>query len=241
MTFDKMRAVLAVSGVALFAAAAPVLADNDGTNLDPAATTTMTAVDALDAALALAAYGSEKGDPLVILGAAQAMKLIGAEHDGDGEVADEALAEAAKPAGTLTEKPAGDAPEEVTVASLLDEARLLARGDAGLLAQAYAIADSASKGSTTGPGRYTVTVNSQSVKRINERFYGGETATVSLIGDGDTDLDLEIYDDNGNLICTSESYDDQEYCSFNPIWTGDFTIKILNYGSVYNDAILRVN
>ena len=66
----------------------------------------------------------------------------------------------------------------------------------------------------------------------------GKLAKVSILGDGDTDLDLYIYDMNGNLITSNASFDDytKDYCScsWTPNWTGTFVIKVKNWGSVYN-------
>ena len=37
-------------------------------------------------------------------------------------------------------------------------------------------------------------------------FRAGQTAVVTVIGDGDTDLDLYVYDENGNLIDKDVDY-----------------------------------
>ena len=65
-------------------------------------------------------------------------------------------------------------------------------------------------------------------------FTGGEEAMVMVIGDGDTDLDLYIYDENGNLIESDTDRSDTMICTWTPKWTGKFTIKIKNLGSVRN-------
>ena len=63
---------------------------------------------------------------------------------------------------------------------------------------------------------------------------GGEEKLVMVIGDGDTDLDLYVYDENGNLIDSDTDSSDTMVCSWTPKWTGKFTIKIKNLGSVRN-------
>ncbi|GMO11583.1 MAG: hypothetical protein Ta2D_13740 [Rickettsiales bacterium] len=60
-------------------------------------------------------------------------------------------------------------------------------------------------------------------------------------GDGDTDLDLYIYDANGNLIEYDENYSDDCYVSWVPKWTGSYTIRIVNRGRVYNRFIIATN
>ena len=74
-----------------------------------------------------------------------------------------------------------------------------------------------------------------------ERFEGGKFAEVAISGDGDTDLDLYIYDQNGNRICSDIDYGDQAYCSWWPQRTGSFRIEIINLGSVYNEYMLLTN
>lgn len=72
-------------------------------------------------------------------------------------------------------------------------------------------------------------------------FWANELAEVTVIGDGDTDLDLYIYDSNGNLITKDDDLIDTCLCRWVPAWTGTFVIKIVNRGSVYNDFILTTN
>ncbi len=64
------------------------------------------------------------------------------------------------------------------------------------------------KGRVAGPAIVTrrVYANSRSVDYIY--FEGGDLGEVAVIGDGDTDLDLYIYDENGNLIDDDEDYTD---------------------------------
>mgnify|MGYP005851771131 CR=1 FL=1 len=233
-------AVLAL-GLAL---AAPALAsEQTGTNADTAAAAAPGPVATIDAAVALGDFGLAQEDPSILLGAARALQLVGARA-ADGEVTGEGTA----PEGVkATEAQETGKPEEAadTARSLaedyLAEARFLARGDEALLARADQIAEAATKGSTTGPGVYSRSVNARSYLDITEAFSGGRVAEVSLVGDGDTDLDLEIIDENGNTICEQTSYSDREYCRWNPAWTGRFTIRVTNYGYVYNNARIHVN
>ncbi len=50
-----------------------------------------------------------------------------------------------------------------------------------------------------------------------------------------------IYDQNGNLICSDTDYTDRLLCSWYPRWRGDFRIKIVNRGNVYNEYDLVTN
>ena len=52
---------------------------------------------------------------------------------------------------------------------------------------------------------------------------------------------LDTYDSNGNLIDSDTDYTDNCVCTWTPRWTGNFRIKIVNRGGVYNRYILRTN
>ena len=71
-------------------------------------------------------------------------------------------------------------------------------------------------------------------KYYYETFIGGLNANVDVIGDGDSDLDLFVYDQNGNVICSQTSSSYSESCSFSPRWTGPFKIVVKNNGSFYS-------
>ena len=73
------------------------------------------------------------------------------------------------------------------------------------------------------------------------RFRGGEFAAINVSGDATTDLDLYVYDANGNLIEFDEDATDECLVSWTPRWTGSFRVVIVNRGPVYNDYMLRTN
>ncbi len=72
-------------------------------------------------------------------------------------------------------------------------------------------------------------------------FKGAEKSVVIVCGDGDTDLDLYIYDEKGNLVTSHNDSTDLCVCTFVPRWTAYFSIKIVNRGFVYNTYVLRTN
>ncbi len=73
----------------------------------------------------------------------------------------------------------------------------------------------------------------------SQRFYAGESVYIYVKRDGDTDLDLYVYDENGNLIDSDTDTGDTCLCTFTPKWTGRFTIKVKNLGGVYNRYYIR--
>ena len=72
-------------------------------------------------------------------------------------------------------------------------------------------------------------------------FYAHQVAMVALVGDGDSDLDLVIYDQNMNVVTSDEGYDFDCLCTWTPAWTGRFYMKIVNRGNVYNRFTLATN
>lgn len=103
-------------------------------------------------------------------------------------------------------------------------------------------------GSFLGTAAAAKTANSNSMYRINAyatRYHSyqmnrGETVKVQLTGDGDTDLDLYVYDENGKLISKSETYSDREYAYITANMRTSITVKVVNRDDVYNDYDLTV-
>jgi hypothetical protein len=73
------------------------------------------------------------------------------------------------------------------------------------------------------------------------KFDGKREAQILVSGDGDTDLDLFVYDEGDHLICEDTDSTDTMYCSWTPAWTGKYTVKIQNFGRVSNVYELYTN
>lgn len=177
----------------------------------------------LQTAHQLVEYGYETGTPLPLIQAASLYVAVNAQNldatkNAEGE-------------GTETTK------QEVVsydVDQLLADAAALAEGDANYLALIDGVKNSATRGAYGGPKSATERVNAHSTDVYRIQFRGNEEASVLVVGDGDTDLDLYIYDENGNLIDQDLDYGDTCLCTWYPAWTGYFTIKVKNLGNVYN-------
>jgi len=102
-------------------------------------------------------------------------------------------------------------------------------------------AEKSTRGALPGPRRIVDRVLGGYTDTWTIRFRGGEPAYVVVSGDGDTDLDLYVYDENGNLIDSDTDSTDDCVAAFNPRWTGVFYIKIKNLGRVYNRYVLVTN
>jgi len=96
---------------------------------------------------------------------------------------------------------------------------------------------SSSGGYTTHRDR----VYAYSTDTYTQVFRGGETARVGVKGDGDTELDLYIYDEYGNPVAEDEDGDRVCLVSWTPSRTSRFTIKVVNRGNVYNDYVIATN
>jgi len=72
-------------------------------------------------------------------------------------------------------------------------------------------------------------------------FYAGEQVDIEVFGDGDTNLDLYIYDAYGNLCAKRTGSSDYESVDFDVYRSEYFTIKVVNRGDVYNDYELNVD
>ncbi len=74
---------------------------------------------------------------------------------------------------------------------------------------------------------------------VHDVFLNTGFAEIILEGDGDTDLDLYVYDNNG-LIGRSECRCDSERIPLNIYQSGNFRVQVVNRGNTYNDYSLYV-
>jgi hypothetical protein len=147
------------------------------------------------------------------------------------------------PADSLDKKPEGTvgaAPKsaELTTATLLADAKRFAGSNQDLLNTIAALEKRIASGGTRqavgGPKRDVDVLAGRGQVTYTIRFVEGRVARVGVIGDGDTDLDLYIFDGNGNLIVKDDDYTDQCIASWIPSWTGPFRVVIVNRGPIPN-------
>jgi hypothetical protein len=87
----------------------------------------------------------------------------------------------------------------------------------------------------------TDVVRAHSTNVYRMTFVGGEWEVLAVSGDGDTDLDLYVYDENGNLVAKDDDNSDDCMVRFIPRWTGPFTVKVVNRGHYANRYTLGTN
>jgi len=127
---------------------------------------------------------------------------------------------------------------------ILADARVFAEGDETLIkliAQIEEDGKSSHRGAVNGPSKHYDSVNGNSTDTYQVSFIADYLAEIVVSGDGDTDLDLYVYDSNGNLIAKDEDYTDDCYVRWVPKWTGRFIVKIVNRGPVYNRYVILTN
>lgn len=103
------------------------------------------------------------------------------------------------------------------------------------------VKDGKTRGAVGGPRYGEGRVYGKAYTDYEIKFWASELAEVIVIGDGDNDLDLYIYDQNGNLIASDTDYTDQCVCRWVPAWTGAFRIRIVNRGAIYSDFAIATN
>ncbi|MCW1839239.1 hypothetical protein [Prosthecomicrobium hirschii] len=130
----------------------------------------------------------------------------------------------------------------LTVASILAEAKAMSRNDPTIAALADDVVATQPKGRLAGPGYNVNVVPARGTDTYsNVGFAGGRYAEVYAEGSGRTDLDLFVYDQNGNLICSDTDASDVVYCGWTPRWNGSFTVKVINRGQHANKYALITN
>ena len=106
---------------------------------------------------------------------------------------------------------------------------------------AAAFSTPATAGAYNGPKRCADRVDANSADYYRIAFVAGKPACVVVKGDGDTDLDLQVFDENGNLVASDTDATDACLVSWTPKWTGNFTVKVINHGCVYSRYVLATN
>jgi len=111
----------------------------------------------------------------------------------------------------------------------------------GVLALCFAPA-SVFAGAVGGTTSVHTTVDAYGTDRFQAIYFeAGEQATVRVVGDGTSDLDLYVYDEHGNLIASDDDATDNCVATFVPRWTGRFYVVVRNRGAVWNEYDLRTN
>lgn len=219
-------AVLAATALSGLAAAETAI---NATEDKPLGAQSIEAIHELTLAQQLAMYGVQNQDAMSLIVAAQIMdKYLLSDSD-------------LQPRDPQTRTEGTATPIIASVDDMLAAARDLAGDRQDLIALIEDIEAGGSRGSVYGEGSYEDYIGPYASIAYDEGFFGSERAIVTLNGWDDTDLDLYVYDEYGNLICQGTSYTSSEYCEWTPRWTGNFTIVVYNNGGIENSYSLWTN
>jgi hypothetical protein len=81
-----------------------------------------------------------------------------------------------------------------------------------------------------GPGQVRTAVIPGGHDEYVVRFKAGEMARVIASGNGYSDLDMFVYDQNNDLVCSDDDDTDEMVCTWVPERSGYYTIRIRNLG-----------
>lgn len=183
--------------------------------LDAGQSPALSAVERLALSDRLAAYGVRHSDPVALVQAAKIRKGLEPGKSGgytfDG----------------LLERAAALAPGNPAVEALIADARSYRSRDLPLVG--------------AGVSALQKLVPSKGADRADLTFRGETAAVVYVSGPGDADLDLYVYDEYNNLICSDESAGSGAQCSWRPRWTGSFLVDVRNKNDSEIPYVLTAN
>ena len=191
-------------------------------------------IENLQLAYQLAKYGYKTFSASTLIEAAKIMSNIKTQ---------ELKFESYKQDPVAKEQSAKKSKEGYDLASILAAAKKYADVDAKLLASISEVekANQATRGRVGGPGEKYSLIYGNSNDYYDISFIEGYLAEIVVRGDGDTDLDLYVFDSSAHLIAKDDDYTDRCYVSWVPLWTGRYTIKIVNRGPIMNNYHLLTN
>ena len=101
--------------------------------------------------------------------------------------------------------------------------------------------NTANAGNLTGPKLVRDYVLPYDTDVFSTVFIGEYPARIEVKGNGTTDLDCSVFDENNNRVAYDNNSTD--YCRLNwsPAWTGYFRLEIKNLGPYNNYYIIATN
>ena len=109
------------------------------------------------------------------------------------------------------------------------------------VALALCLAGHAGAGPVRGAVNVTRTVQGFRALVFKTGFHPGQPAVVVVHGDGDTNLDLYVYDSQRRLVAKDTGPTDRCRVSWTPQGDEPYTIRVVNRGGVPNRFRLRTN
>ena len=176
----------------------------------------------------LYSLGTANKDPLTVLNAARLATSV-------------TLTDTARPHETAGDAAKTTAANPITPAEMFAKATTLAAENEALLD----LIDASRREASFTPLTNVVSSKSSFAGEETDTwpvaFFGASLAEVAILGDGTSNLDLKISDENGNPVCQDIGPSDTAYCSFFPAQNGTFLITVSNAGPASNSYLLLTN
>jgi hypothetical protein len=135
----------------------------------------------------------------------------------------------------------GAADGPVSSDAMFAKARELAAGDEALLGVIDDAMAEGTRGRIGGAVQWLSRLPAGQTDVWEIPFYGNSYAEIAVVGDGDSNLDIVVTDENGNVFCYDVSWSDSLYCDFTPAWNGYFYVTVQNIGRMRNSYYLLTN
>lgn len=177
----------------------------------------------------LVKYGYDKGEALPLI---QAVEIY--QNFGEGNFESEKT-------NKNEEVASKNSKVSFDLKEIIADAKELAQGDSNLLALIDGLEHKTTRGATEDYAVHRDVVSANKTDEYSVRFRGGEQAIVVVSGDGDTDLDLYVYNSSGDLVAKDADYSDDCVVSWYPSRTQTYTIRIVNRGNIANVYRMAVN
>jgi len=197
-----------------------------------------TAIESLQTAYTLAKYGYNIKSSSALICAAEIIARTQTQILGSKGTAKDEVADTVK----KIDKP------EYTAVNLLADGKKFAsmnkKTKRNMLAWARSIKKAMknkTRDAVSGPKYLYDKIGADGQMTYTIAFEANKLAEVLVCGDGDTNLDLYVYDQNNELIVSDEGYSDDCYVRFVPKHTVNFNVVVKNRGQVYNRFELLVN
>lgn len=179
----------------------------------------------------ISAYGYANKSPLPLIQAAQIIKENNITPKTEEKEIEGVIAATDKKRGKVS----------LNAEQLLADAKLLAAGDNTLIDLIDQVSEMEARGSVGGRTYDTDRVPGLGAIIYTVKFMENTYCEASCIGDGDTNLEIEVYNDKNELVTSGTSNDDRCYVSWRPTSTRKFKIKVVNKGRVFNEITFTHN
>ena len=110
-----------------------------------------------------------------------------------------------------------------------------------ILMAALFVSGSAGAGAQAGPKTHRDTVAANSRDAYIITFVREKPAIILVKGDGSTDIDCVVYDNNENRVAQDLAGTDMCTLQWTPAWTGKFKLMIINRGNTDNEYVSVTN